>query len=109
MSKTKIVGVIHGKRGAYFRNRLGLLEGLLGMGNLELHCTLHPSQMEGVTLPVGLKNHFHLDSASFLRMLGSAHFVLGLGDPVLGPTALQAIASGTPSLLGLCDVRVCVT
>ena len=33
------------------------------------------------------------DPRGWLALLGGARFVLGLGDPILGPTALEALAS----------------
>lgn len=45
-------------------------------------------------LPAGVTNHGALEPASWRALLRDASFVVGLGDPILGPTALEALAEG---------------
>jgi hypothetical protein len=45
-------------------------------------------------LPSGVINHGALTAPAWRALLRESSFVLGLGDPVLGPTALEGLAEG---------------
>jgi hypothetical protein len=45
-------------------------------------------------LPPNVTNHGHLDAAAWRTLLQESNFVIGLGDPVSGPTAVEALAAG---------------
>jgi hypothetical protein len=77
VSKVKIV--VHGKMGRYFLGRSTLIHHLASMTNeVEVHTTLHPSQMLGYALPPRVFNHGMLSATDFAALLASAHVVLGM-------------------------------
>ena len=86
--------LIHGKRGSYISSKDHIIKLLLDYG-FEVHTTVSSSQLEGWNVPRNVINHF-ASPTEFEELLRTSHIVLGLGDPVLAPTGLQAIASGTP-------------
>ena len=44
--------------------------------------------------PDVVTNHDMMDAASFSDLLCKSHFLLGMGDPMWGPTALEMLAHG---------------
>lgn len=83
-------GVVWGKDPKHFQGKAKLLKAVARLA--PLHATLSP--------PPDLRNvhnitfHGHLSKSEWAHLLGRARFVLGLGDPLLGPSALDAVAHG---------------
>jgi hypothetical protein len=61
----------------------------------DLFATMAPARgyLEGM-LPSGVINHGALTPPAWRALLRESSLVLGLGDPVLGPTALEGLAEG---------------
>eukprot|EP01062_Namystynia_karyoxenos_P046340 TRINITY_DN34681_c0_g1_i3.p1 TRINITY_DN34681_c0_g1~~TRINITY_DN34681_c0_g1_i3.p1 ORF type:complete len:471 (+),score=102.29 TRINITY_DN34681_c0_g1_i3:105-1517(+) len=101
------VGLVWGKRGKYLSPHKRLLQALVDDG-WEVHVTCHRQGMlienghrirEYCDLPEGVHNHRNWPPRQWRQLLGNAAFLLGVGDPVLGPSALEALAHGTTVLL----------
>jgi len=60
---------------------------------IPMHLTVPWGDVEPLT-GGGIVNHGCLDPEAWRGLLRDARFVLGLGDPILGPTALEALAAG---------------
>jgi Glycosyltransferase family 18 len=82
-------GVVWGKKPEYALGRERWLAAAAALA--PLHTTLPASA--GLA-PLNLVSHGHLDTKEWAELLGSASFFLGLGDPLLGPSALDAVAAG---------------
>lgn len=86
------LGVIWGKLRSYFAGREPLLVALASaFPELELVTTLADGEP-----PLGgrVRNLGPLPSAEWRALLGNAVFLLGLGHPLGGPSALDALAAG---------------
>ena len=90
-------GLIWGKEPRYFdaphvREALSALADL----NVTLYVSINPNSLQssGIKLPSNVVNQGVTTRSKFLQLLRRLKFVLGLGDPILGPTALEAIANG---------------
>jgi len=87
-------GVVWGKDARYFRGDAAAAVATLA-SVCELHTTVsgargfHPG-----LLPPGVINHGAMEPSAWQALLRESSFVLGLGDPVSGPTALEALAEG---------------
>jgi hypothetical protein len=87
-------GLVWGKEARYFDER-----GLELVRWLATICPLHTTIGEARgyrrgMLPPNVTNHGHLDAAAWRTLLQESNFVIGLGDPVSGPTAVEALAAG---------------
>ena len=87
------VVVIWGKDPKYYTTQvLKLLKRLADLDGVVLHSTL-PAPGNKV-LPQGVKTHGHLNPEEWQELLRGATHMLGLGDPLLGPSGIDAIAQG---------------
>lgn len=94
--KNKRTGVIWGKKPAYFEGREEMLDKLSRDETLGLD-ELHFIGVESGNRPAGGKSavyHGHLDRSQWQSLLLESSFLLGLGNPLLGPSALEAISAG---------------
>ena len=76
----------------YTPNVLTLLRKLNDLDGVVLHSTL-PAPAN-IVLPSGIVTHGHLKPEQWKELLESATHMLGLGDPLLGPSGLDAIEAG---------------
>lgn len=86
-------GVVWGKEARYFEGRQELLA--LLASRCVVHTTL--SEARGLRpglLPDGVVNHGSLSREAWRELLAESSFLIGLGDPVSGPSALEALAEG---------------
>ena len=91
-SDSAAVVVIWGKDPKYYTAQvLKLLAHLSSLPSVTLHSTVS-SSLAG--LPSSVVTHGHLQESEWMALLHGATHVLGLGDPLLGPTGLDAIYSG---------------
>ena len=92
-------GILWGKEARYFTGPVAELVRLLAAV-----CPLHACVSDerghrpGLFTP-GVTRHDALPPAAFRALLGESAFVLGVGDPVSGPTAIEALADGAALLL----------
>jgi len=83
-------GVIWGKDAKHYQGREGLLRALADSCDCELHSTLgsplvrHPN----------IIYHGHLSKAGWSELLSSSKFMIGLGNPLVGPSAVDAVVAG---------------
>ena len=92
-------GVIWGKRKEYFTPTvISVLNKLLEtFPNLILHATVANKKGRPITVPgLSSKVHYHgvMKHDDFTKMLRNSRFVMGLGHPLYGPTALEALSFG---------------
>jgi hypothetical protein len=87
-------GLIWGKEPRYVRGAAAAAIARLA-SVCELHATIADAD-QGSTdhLPTSVVNHGVLDQAAWRSLLRESSFVVGLGDPIAGPTALEALAEG---------------
>lgn len=102
LAARELHGVVWGKEARYFERRWDGLRWLarnasaqLGV-SLRLHTTVSGARgyNPSVFQPDLVQNHHMLTRAQFSDLLCHAHFLLGLGNPIMGPTALEALANG---------------
>ena len=60
---------------------------------MKLHVTAAEGSIPGLSHP-NIVFHGHLESSEWRNLLRASKFVLGLGDPLLGPSAIDAVVSG---------------
>jgi len=88
-------GVVWGKQAEYFRGRWPALERLAREARVALHVTLPPAAVPAAAVAAGLiVPHGHLGRDEWRALLASSRLMLGLGDPLSGPSAVDAVASG---------------
>ena len=89
--------MLWGKKAEYAAGKEGWLRAAAELA--PLHSTLPPL----AALPQ-LSSHGHLGSAQWEELLAGSSFFLGLGDPLLGPSAADALGGGSvfinPSFAG---------
>ncbi|KAJ3083779.1 hypothetical protein HK102_000912, partial [Quaeritorhiza haematococci] len=99
MANAPLTAILWGKEPWYFVDRRPLLEHLLGMG-VKLYMVVNPqkdwSQFGGfeMHIPPGVQNLGTLPMEEWRNLLCSAHFIIGLGDPLYGPSPLETISYG---------------
>ena len=81
-------GVIWGKDPKHYGNREQLLQTLSNQVELHSTATRRVIQRSNIIW------HGHQTPESWMRLLGQSKFLIGLGDPLLGPSAIDAIAMG---------------
>ena len=87
-------GVVWGKEARYFHGDAAAAVATLA-SRCQLHTTVSPARgFQPGLLPRGVINHGAMAPAAWQTLLRESSFVLGLGDPVSGPTALEALAAG---------------
>jgi hypothetical protein len=81
--------VIWGKKPEYFKGREGMLARISQLAPLHTTAT-------AVAFPPGaaIIQHGHLAPSDWHGLLAESKFLLGLGDPLLGPSAVDAVAAG---------------
>jgi hypothetical protein len=90
-------GIVWGKDLSYLSKAPpGLWTALKGAG-VVLHATVDNMGHQEAQ-QYGVINHGIMEPAAFRKLLCEASFLLGLGDPWDGPTALEALSCGTPFL-----------
>mmetsp|Transcript_30721 Transcript_30721/g.93898 ORF Transcript_30721/g.93898 Transcript_30721/m.93898 type:complete len:423 (-) Transcript_30721:59-1327(-) len=84
--------VVWGKDAKHFDGAEAVLRAVAAMPGVEVHATLTtaPPSLRGV--PIRYRGH--LSKADWRALLAESKVVLGLGHPLLGPTALDAVAHG---------------
>ena len=92
------VGVVWGKRREYFEGREAMLSELAASPVLALD-ELHIVAGKGAARPLSaaapsVVYHDALSRAEWRALLARSRFLLGLGNPLLGPSALDALAAG---------------
>jgi len=94
VAQKKRQGVVWGKDARYFRGDAAAAVATLA-SVCELHTTVSDARgFHPGLLPPGVINHGAMEPAAWRALLRESSFVLGLGDPVSGPTALEALAEG---------------
>ena len=68
------------------------LDAVAKLDGVKLVATVPRDKARG--LPTFIENRGLLDAAGYASLLGEAQVALGLGDPVLGPGALDALEHG---------------
>jgi hypothetical protein len=81
-------GVVWGKKPDYFAARGGWLRAAAELA------PLHTTASAAVAGDAPLKHHGHLGRGEWDALLAGSAFFLGLGDPLLGPSALDALGAG---------------
>ena len=83
-------GVIWGKDAKHYQGRENMLRALADSCDCELHSTLgtplikHPN----------IKYHGHLTKEGWNGLLSTSRFMIGLGNPLVGPSAVDAVVAG---------------
>ena len=91
--KRKGLVLILGKEPKYFTPAVRrALDAVSKLAGVKLVATVPREKARG--LPPSIENRGLLDAAGYARLLGEAQVALGLGDPVLGPGALDALEHG---------------
>lgn len=87
-SKKLPQGVIWGKDPKHYANREKLLQAL------SYEVELHSTATRKVIQQSRIVWHGHQTVESWMKLLGQSKFLLGLGDPLLGPSAIDAVSMG---------------
>ena len=82
-------GVIWGKDPKHFKDRKALLT------QISSYVPLASTAREKVYDIPGIQWLGHQTRNSWIQLLRESSFLLGLGDPLLGPSAIEAVVSGT--------------
>ena len=91
--KRKGLVLILGKEPKYFTPAVRrALDAVAKLAGVKLVATVPREKARG--LPPSIENRGLLDAAGYSKLLGEAQVALGLGDPVLGPGALDALEHG---------------
>jgi len=93
--------VVMGKEAKYFTAAAaGALAAVAALpGVSEVVATVVAGGAASARLPRTVRNAGLLDAAAYAALLGDAAVVVGLGDPVLGPAALDALEHGAALVL----------
>ncbi len=84
----KLQGVIWGKDPKHYRGSVNVLRQIADI------IPLHSTASSPVFSHPNIQWHGHLASGEWLKLLAESKFLIGLGDPLLGPSAIDAIAMG---------------
>ena len=91
--KKKGLVLVLGKEPKYFTPAVRrALEAVAKLDGVNLVATVPRDKARG--LPAFIENRGLLDAKGYSKLLGEAQVALGLGDPVLGPGALDALEHG---------------
>lgn len=90
-SKKEAYGVIWGKDPNHYKGKAPILRSLLKVAPLHSTLSRPPPELRGLS---NLTFHGHLDKEKWSQLLEKASFLLGLGNPLLGPSAVDAVAHG---------------
>ena len=95
ITKTKNQGVLWGKDPAHFNEKAKLMILKLAEEGITLHSVVSPNSLLARKLAhPNIHFHGHLTKYEWYKLLDSSSFLLGLGDPLLGPSAVDAIRHG---------------
>ena len=86
-------GVVWGKRAAYLEGREVMLGALAAEVQLDFVVAAGEDGAARAAAPAG-RFHGALRRDEWLSLLASSRFLLGLGNPLLGPSAMDALAAG---------------
>jgi hypothetical protein len=90
--KKKNQGVIWGKKPEYFKDRKDLLR------DISSYVPLHSTATGGSALSSSSSSniifHGHSTPADWNALLAESKFMIGMGDPLAGPSAIDAIVNG---------------
>jgi beta-1,4-mannosyl-glycoprotein beta-1,4-N-acetylglucosaminyltransferase len=100
---TRPYGVVWGKDLSYLSKAPSELWNALKGAGVVLHATVD-KMTDLEEKQYGVVNHGIMEPSEFRSLLCKASFLLGLGDPWDGPTALEALSCGTPFLNPYVDV-----
>lgn len=81
------IGLLWGKDFKYFAGKGAILQHLLSVSDLKIFSSLRLNNPR-------IEQLGHLPHSEWVGFLKQTAFLVGLGDPVLGPSALEAIAYG---------------
>ena len=84
----KMQGVIWGKDTKHFSGKIDMLKRIADI--VELHST----STDSVFSHSNVIWHGHQSADGWKKILMQSKFLIGLGDPLLGPSAIDAIAAG---------------
>jgi hypothetical protein len=87
-SKKKLQGVIWGKDPRHYENRGPILRQVAAIA------PLHSTASQAVFKDSNIVWHGHQSATNWMKLLSESKFLIGLGDPLLGPSALDAISVG---------------
>lgn len=87
-AKKKRQGVIWGKKPEYFAGKENVLRAVAAV------VPLHTTTVALGHIP-GIVTHGHLSKQEWSMLLAESRFLIGLGDPLSGPSAMDAVAAGT--------------
>jgi len=94
-SAKRAVGIVWGKDLRYLEAQEELLTRITRELNIPLYATVTNAVASHVLFQrTGVENKGQQTQEDYQKMMGEAAFVIGLGDPLGGPTAIQAIAYG---------------
>lgn len=85
--------LLHGKYAKYFVDHLPMIGKLAK--RFTVYSTLPDHERKLVGLPSAVRNVGMLTKDKFMELLQQVDIVLGLGDPVLAPTALETVSAGS--------------
>ncbi len=85
-------GVVWGKKSEYFEGKEGWLSAASALAPLHVTSPPHAPLPASPTFPI--TRHGPLTPGEWEGLLAGSAFFLGLGDPLLGPSAMDAIAAG---------------
>ena len=86
-------GVIWGKDPKHYEGRWDLIKALAEDGAV-LHSTLDVKRVPRAPRHPNIRYHGHLSKAEWHDLLGTSMFMLGLGNPLVGPSAVDAVVAG---------------
>jgi hypothetical protein len=86
--------LLWGKLLRYFDDRAWKLVQSIQKKYPELYAVATISDADSAKLPSYITNHGIIDSNAWKKLLAESVFIIGFGDPVMGPTVLEAIAAG---------------
>lgn len=85
-------GVVWGKKSEYFEGKEGWLNAATSLAPLHVTSPPHAPLPPNPAFPI--TRHGPLSPGEWEGLLAGSAFFLGLGDPLLGPSAMDAIATG---------------
>lgn len=93
MAMKRPQGLVWGKEGRYFTEPVRRLLTRLSR-SCELHITIDEARLAGDPLDGRFINHGSMAPGAWRQLIRESAFVIGIGDPMSGPTAIEALAAG---------------
>ena len=89
-------GTIWGKKAEYFTNREEAILAAAKLSEVHIVAKDYPLQSDLLqNVQQKIKFHGSMNKEEWQKLITSSKYLLGLGNPLLGPSALDALASGT--------------